>query len=430
MKAVVLAAGGTQEKIPYCLQEVQGKKVIDYILEALQANKIQDIIVVLGFKQELLRAHLGSQVTYVENLEYNATGSAYSLWRAREYLKEEFVAINSHLLLEEEILRRVISSPYRNAFGFDRKYDFTSAMQKVVMVGDRIIHHGREVSDDLAQGIVVGPVKLSPSLAGEVFSRVEQEITKGNKTVGFYGLLSDLAKSHPLYGVNITGLKWCELETLPDVERASKIFGAQTPFVALMHGNPATGKTHTARALQEYCSQFGRTSLISTFNLREELGLVDLYSPEERKAIYEAMMERVRMVMQWKNANVILDGNFNTLESRKKIYDKAAEHGYQVFVIHCVVSNEKVIQQRLERRKPLSKSVEHAAASMDLHELIQKTSEALDADRQQKISPQIVQVNTELNTVSLVNKGEFSSSETLALLQNGIKYGLGKVGEA
>ena len=426
MKGVILAAGGDQDEVPCCLQEVQGKKIIDYQIAALRACKIEDIIVVVGFKQELLRAYLGSRVSYVENKEYSSTGSAYSLWLARENLKDKFICINSHLLFEEEMLHRVVSSSYPNAFAFDRKYDFTAAMQKVIMVGDRIVHHGREVSEDIAQGIVVGPVKVSASLGSEIFQRIEREINGGNKNNKFYSLLNDLAKHCPIHGVNVTGLKWCELETSPDIKKANKIFGPHFPFVVLMYGNPATGKTHTARAIQEYCSQFGRTSLISTFNLREELGLVDLYSSGERQAIYDAMMQRVRMVMQWKNANVILDGNFNSFESRKKIYEQAAQHGYQVFVVHCLVSSEDVIRQRLERRKSLPKSVEHAAAVMDLHELIQSSSESLEMEVQQKVPLHLVHVNTELNTVALPSLSPVFSVETLSLIQNGIKLGFSK----
>ncbi|MDO8655680.1 MAG: AAA family ATPase [Nanoarchaeota archaeon] len=432
MMAVILAAGERKSSdsplLPPCLQEIQGKKIIEYQLEALRAAEINSIIMVVGHQQDKIREYLGTRVQYVENKEYATTGSAYSLWLTRESLKSEFLCLNSNLIFEKEVLQRVVNSKYPDAFGFDRKYHLKSSMQKVVLLGDRIIHHGRVVSEDIASGEVVGPVKISSEFSLALLRRIEQGINFGEKNLKLYPLLSEIAKYCPLYGVNITGLKWSEIDTLEDLHKAELVFGPRKPFVVIMFGNPATGKTHTSRALQEHCSAFHRTALLSTFNIREELGLVNLYSDTEREVIYEEMMNRVNSVMKWGTSNLVLDGNFNTFHRRKEIYDVASKYGYQIFVVHCEVSHEQVIQQRLEQRKKMPKSLEHAAATMDLYHLIKQTTDPLEMDLRNGVLANVVQVNSELETVSLEPSAEQEISYNVELIQNGIKYGFGKIG--
>ncbi|MBI2668823.1 NTP transferase domain-containing protein [Candidatus Woesearchaeota archaeon] len=432
MKAVIMAAGYDPRMkhlagIPKCLQKVAGKTILDHQIESLHDCGIHDIIVVVGFGQRLIREHCGPRVAYIENPDFSSTNSVFSLWLARQHCQEGYIHLNADLVFEKEVLRRVIESPQAAAFGFDRKYDFTSDMQKIVMIGDRIVHHDHNVSTDIAHGEAVGPVKISPSFAQEVFRRIERELAAGNKQSRVYSLFSEVAKCCPIYGVDITGLKWYEVDTPEDLEMAEKVFGKKIPFLVMMFGNPATGKTHTSRSLQEYCSHFSRTSLISTFNIREELGLIDLYSAEEREAIYQAIMERVRLVMEWKNSNVILDGNFNKFEIRKKIYEAAAKYGYQVFVIDCQVSSEEVIRHRLEQRRTLPKSLEHAAATMDLYHLIKQSTEPLNLEMKEKYPLNILTVNTEHETLSLDYSADSSISDNLSIIQNGTKYGFQKV---
>ena len=460
MKAVILAAGipkrmGMLGDLPACLLEVQGKKIIDYQIEALQECGITEIIIVTGFAGEKIRQYLGTRATYIQNEEYAHTRSAYSLWLARDFCQEEFLYLNGDLVMEKEVVQRVVESKYPNAFAFDRKYNFTSDMHKVVMIGDRIIHHNHRISSDIAHGEAVGPIKVSPAFAAEVFNQIaagiseaEENNSEGKKrntsyknnsyTNTVYNVFNDVAKYLPMYGVNITGLRWCEVDTIEDLEQAKKVFGTKMPFVAIMFGNPATGKTHTSRALQEYCSQFGRTALISTAHLREEMGLVDLYSEEERKAVYGAMMERTRMVMQWKRSNVVLDGNFNKFLARKIIYEEAAKYGYQIFLVHCTVVNEEVILRRLEQRKLLENKresvvnkentakMEHTSANMDLYRLIQQGMEPLEVDISHSAPINILNIDTDKKTMFLTYGADVNVSHNLSLIENGVKCGFVK----
>lgn len=447
MKAVIVAAGqpqgqGLQEK-PISVAEIRNKKIIDYQLEALQQCGITEVLVVAGYNSDELQNYLGTRVSLIENKDYQSTGSAYSLWLAREQLqdisaagfkekaegKEGFIYINGDLIFELEVLKRLLQSKHANAFGYDRKYDFTSDMQKVVMVGERIIHHDKNISDDLAHGEAVGPVKISAPFAQQLFQKMGEEITAGNRRRMVYAVLNDLNKYLPMHGVNITGLKWSEIDNAEDLRKAELIFGPRKPFVVIMFGNPATGKTHTSRALQEHCSAFHRTALLSTFNIREELGLVDLYSDAEREAIYEEIMNRVNSVMKVGVSNIILDGNFHHFSRRKAIYDVAAKYGYQIFVVHCDISNEQIIQQRLGQRRSLGKSLEHAAATMDLYHMIKQNTDPLEMDLGKGIAVNVVKVNSELETFSLGHIAEQDTSYNLEMIQNGVKYGLGKVSE-
>lgn len=80
LKAVVLAAGGKaigDEGTPVLLHALGGKTVIDYVMEnAAQVAAPADTYVVVGYRQEALRAHLGAGYHYATQAAPQGTGQA------------------------------------------------------------------------------------------------------------------------------------------------------------------------------------------------------------------------------------------------------------------------------------------------------------------------------------------------------------------
>ena len=77
--AIILAAGkGTRMKsdLPKVLHPVCGKPMVLHIIEKLRAIGIEDIIVVVGHKAELVQEVIGNTVRYAIQTEQNGTGHA------------------------------------------------------------------------------------------------------------------------------------------------------------------------------------------------------------------------------------------------------------------------------------------------------------------------------------------------------------------
>ena len=67
VSAVIMAAGlGTRmnSNLPKVLQEIAGRPVIALTLENLRKSGIKDVVIVVNFKQELVRKEIGASVTY------------------------------------------------------------------------------------------------------------------------------------------------------------------------------------------------------------------------------------------------------------------------------------------------------------------------------------------------------------------------------
>ncbi len=97
MKAVIFAAGEGKRLHPLTLTrpkplvEVLGKPLIQHIWDVLP-DCISEVVVVVGYKQEMIRGFLGTEfmgkkVTYVEQLE--PLGTAYALNLCKPHLKNE-----------------------------------------------------------------------------------------------------------------------------------------------------------------------------------------------------------------------------------------------------------------------------------------------------------------------------------------------------
>jgi bifunctional UDP-N-acetylglucosamine pyrophosphorylase/glucosamine-1-phosphate N-acetyltransferase/UDP-N-acetylglucosamine pyrophosphorylase len=84
--AVVLAAGkGTRMKsdLPKVLVPVAGRPMIEYVLNSLAAAGIDDVVIVIGYRGDLVRAALANRkgLTYVEQTQQLGTGHAVMVCR-------------------------------------------------------------------------------------------------------------------------------------------------------------------------------------------------------------------------------------------------------------------------------------------------------------------------------------------------------------
>lgn len=90
-KAVILAAGkGTRMKsdLPKVVHRIEGKCLVDYVVEAARGVGAEDVCLVVGYKHEIVESEIAScDVTFVLQPEQLGTGHAVKC--AREFLGNE-----------------------------------------------------------------------------------------------------------------------------------------------------------------------------------------------------------------------------------------------------------------------------------------------------------------------------------------------------
>ncbi len=113
--ALLLAAGaGTRlqpltDDCPKCLTEVRGIPILRRLLSCLVEEGFTRLVVVVGYRDAQIRDYLerhsaGLTIDIVDCREYATTNNIYSLWRARNHLREPFVLIESDLVFDSHLL--------------------------------------------------------------------------------------------------------------------------------------------------------------------------------------------------------------------------------------------------------------------------------------------------------------------------------------
>lgn len=124
MQAMILAAGmGKRLKeltrnATKCMVEVNGVTLIERALSALDRLSLERIVLVVGYEGQKLIDYVNgleiqTPIVYVDNPIYDKTNNIYSLYLAREYLlTDDTLLLESDLIFEEAVLRRLIDNPY------------------------------------------------------------------------------------------------------------------------------------------------------------------------------------------------------------------------------------------------------------------------------------------------------------------------------
>lgn len=233
MKAIILAAGVgkrlwpiTQHK-PKCLIEIGGKTLIARYLESLAAVRVTHATIVVGYKQEMIRAAVGNglsgvDVTYLVNDQFHR-GSISSLWLARPALTDDVIVMDADVLFHREILRRLVESSHTNCLLMDETVKQQGEECMVVVQGGRVIALSKKMPEryDVA-GEGVGFLKVrradTPHVIGSLKGYIDRDRWDMEYEDGLLQYFQDVKVGHEKIG----GLPWTEIDFPEDVTRAER----------------------------------------------------------------------------------------------------------------------------------------------------------------------------------------------------------------
>ena len=208
--AVILAAGRNTNFIqPVCLQSIGNQTAIERMIQQLKLLEINKIIVVGGYQIESLYERLSDDVLIIKNEDYKWTGTMASLSKIAPYIKEDFLLIESDIVVETNGLKELIEDPNRDCVLITAESG--SGDEAFVEIRN---HRLFKISKDIAQlnridGEMIGICKLSY----EYFTKMMKFYQENqNPYLNYEYLMLDVAQTYKLGYNKIDNLLWHEID--------------------------------------------------------------------------------------------------------------------------------------------------------------------------------------------------------------------------
>ncbi|MCL4704398.1 phosphocholine cytidylyltransferase family protein [bacterium] len=223
-RALIIAAGRGirlnehSQEIPKCLISVGEHSIIETILTTLQRAGIQEVVIVTGYKKEVIEQRLGEgsqlglKLRYVNNPDWHKKNGV-SVYAARHYFAahEQFLLMMSDHLFAPELLHTLMQEPIAAgeiALAVDRKvnsiFDIDDAM-KVMFDGSHITNIGKMLRE--YNGIDCGLFKCTSGL----FEALAAAMRKGDCSLS--DGCTQLIAAGKMRGVDIGAAFWIDIDT-------------------------------------------------------------------------------------------------------------------------------------------------------------------------------------------------------------------------
>ncbi len=235
MKAIILSAGqGSRlghmvDDKPKCLIEFTGRTLLDRQLDTLEANGVDEAVVVTGFHDKLVQAAIaartgGPNVRTIFNPFYKVADNTGSLYMAREELTGDCLVWNGDTLVSNSLMGRVLANDRSGiCVTIDRKDSYDDDDMKVVEEAGRLKAIGKRLKDKV-NAESIGLLAFRSGGAECFRDAIEKAIrTPEGTTIWYLRVIHHLAQSSEVWTLGINGEEWGEVDFPADVERAREL---------------------------------------------------------------------------------------------------------------------------------------------------------------------------------------------------------------
>lgn len=182
MKAVILAAGEGRrlrpftETMPKVMLPISNKPVLQYVFDAVKNTGIDEIIVVVGYKKEVIMEYFKDyedvNITYV--VQDKQLGTAHALLQAKRYIKGTFIVLSGDNIIDQSSISKLMKDKSKYSMLIKEhphpsKYGVVFVEKKSLR---RIVEKPRE---EIGRFISTGIYKLPKN----IFERIEKLSSQG-----------------------------------------------------------------------------------------------------------------------------------------------------------------------------------------------------------------------------------------------------------
>ena len=129
MKVIILAAGkGTRmgsltDKKPKCMITYKGKSLINYTIQTIRACGINEIIIIDGYNNNILKNHLlDDKIKFITNKKYSTTNMVYTLFCAESEMNDDLIISYADIIYNKEVLKNLINNNNNFVVTVDKKW--------------------------------------------------------------------------------------------------------------------------------------------------------------------------------------------------------------------------------------------------------------------------------------------------------------------
>jgi len=236
MKAIILSAGqGSRlghlvDGRPKCLIEFSGRTLLDRQLDTLEANGVDEAVVVTGFHDELVNEAIakrtgGPRVRTIFNPFYKVADNTGSLYMAREELSGDCLVWNGDTLVSRALMAKVVGNDRSGiCVTIDRKPVYDEDDMKVVAGEDgRLRAIGKRISEGV-NAESIGLLAFRSGGAEQFRDAIERAMrTSEGTTIWYLRVIHNFAQTGEVWTLDINGEQWGEVDFPADVEAAQQL---------------------------------------------------------------------------------------------------------------------------------------------------------------------------------------------------------------
>lgn len=210
LDAVILAAGRAKDfNFPNGFVEIENQTIIERSINILLETGIKKIYIVIGYEKDYYKnlANKYNKIILIENSYYERYSSYYSLCLLKDYLKDDFILLDSDIIYEKKALKKILNSNEENLILISSETGSKDECY-VEIENDIVVKMSKDKSElKKIDGEMLGISKLSYDYFKKII-----ELKVENSHYSYEYSIADIAREKKLKTLKINELVWGEVD--------------------------------------------------------------------------------------------------------------------------------------------------------------------------------------------------------------------------